>query len=118
MRLFPPQWEALCARDDVPDGASRGFGEIFAVRLGAEVRVYVNACPHLGLPLEWMADRFLSADGSRIVCAMHGAEFRLTDGLCTVGPCLGAHLAAVPVMLRDGMVMVPAGALAAGRKRV
>ena len=34
-----------------------------------------------------MPDRFLSADGSLIVCATHGAEFRITDGECLRGPC-------------------------------
>ncbi len=89
----------LCRLDDLPDGAARGFAPtpggftgLFAVRQGGEVLVYVNACPHLGTPLDWTPDRFLSADGRRILCATHGAEFRIADGECLRGPCLGERL--------------------------
>ena len=63
-----------------------GFTGLFAVRQGDAVHVYVNSCPHIGTPLDWMPDRFLSADGSLIVCATHGAEFRIADGECLRGP--------------------------------
>jgi nitrite reductase/ring-hydroxylating ferredoxin subunit len=108
---------ALCRVDDIPDGGAKGFGPapggitgLFAVRQGAELRVYVNACPHIGTPLDWVPDRFLSADGSRIVCATHGAEFAVGDGLCLRGPCLGDRLEAVMIEIRDGVVFVPEGA--------
>src|SRR4029077_8727479 len=62
---------ALCRLEDLPDGAARGFPPppggftgLFAVRQGDAIVVYVNACPHIGTPLEWTADRFLSHDGS------------------------------------------------------
>ena len=80
----------------IPDGGSKGyepaegcFTGIFAVRRGDDVRVYVNSCPHIGAPLDWAPGRFMSADGQRIICAMHGAEFEIDDGRCTRGPCLG-----------------------------
>ena len=79
----------------------------FAVRHGQTVRVFVNACPHLGLPLEWQPDRFLSADGEYIVCATHGAEFRVADGVCVRGPCRGERLTPVPCEVAGGMVLVP-----------
>jgi nitrite reductase/ring-hydroxylating ferredoxin subunit len=104
----------LCRLDDIPDGGARGFAPapggftgLFAVRQGATVRVYVNACPHLGTPLDWTPDRFLSADGTRLVCATHGAEFRIADGLCLRGPCLGDRLEAVMITLKDDAVLVP-----------
>lgn len=104
----------LCRLDEIPDGGARGFGPapggftgLFAVRHGDRVVVYVNACPHLGSPLDWTPDRFLSADGSHIVCATHGAEFRIRDGLCERGPCLGARLEAVMIEVKDGAVLVP-----------
>jgi nitrite reductase/ring-hydroxylating ferredoxin subunit len=104
----------LCRVEDIPNGAARGFAAapggfvgLFAVRWGEAVHVYVNSCPHVGVPLDWAPDRFLNSQGDRIVCSTHGAEFRIHDGLCITGPCLGDHLEAVPVELRDGLVLVP-----------
>jgi nitrite reductase/ring-hydroxylating ferredoxin subunit len=103
----------LCRIADIPDGGAKGFGPspggftgLFAVRCGAAVTVYVNSCPHVGIPLDWTPDRFLSGDGERIVCAMHGAEFRVTDGACIAGPCLGEGLERVAAEIRDGVVLV------------
>ncbi|MBN9508913.1 MAG: Rieske (2Fe-2S) protein [Alphaproteobacteria bacterium] len=105
---------ALCRLTDLPDGSARGFGPapggftgLFAVRQGDEVFVYVNACPHLGTPLDWTPDRFLAADGRYIVCATHGAEFRIADGACLRGPCLGERLERVMIEIKDGVVLVP-----------
>jgi nitrite reductase/ring-hydroxylating ferredoxin subunit len=104
---------ALCRLDDLPPGAARGFDAhgidngLFAIRLIDRVVIYVNACPHLGVPLDWLPGRFLSADGQMIICATHGAEFRLADGMCLRGPCQGDQLTPVPGRVRDGWVMVP-----------
>lgn len=107
-------WRALCRLDELPDGAARGFGPgpggftgLFAVRRGEQVFVYVNSCPHIGVPLDWAPDRFLSTDGSRIVCSTHGAEFTIETGLCTHGPCLGDRLEGVMIEIKDGVLLVP-----------
>jgi nitrite reductase/ring-hydroxylating ferredoxin subunit len=107
----------LCRVEDIPDGGSRGFGPapgsftgLFAVRRGAQVLIYVNSCPHLGVALDWAPDRFLTADGARIICATHGAEFRIEDGLCLRGPCRGDRLRTVSFWLEDGMLTVDADA--------
>jgi nitrite reductase/ring-hydroxylating ferredoxin subunit len=107
----------LCRVSDIPDGGARGFDPapggltgLFAVRQGEMVYVYVNACPHLGLSLDWAPDNFLSADGSLIVCANHGAEFRIADGTCQRGPCRGQSLEAVPAWINEGLIEVPADA--------
>jgi nitrite reductase/ring-hydroxylating ferredoxin subunit len=104
----------LCRVDDLPDGTARGFPPapggftgLVAIRRDNAVRVYVNSCPHLGTPLEWTPDRFLSADGSLIVCATHGAEFRIADGECLRGPCFGERLEPVMVNVKDGTIYVP-----------
>ncbi len=86
-----------------PDGAFTGF---VAVRQGGRVFVYENACPHIGTPLDWTPDRFLSVDGRHLICATHGAEFTLDTGLCVSGPCRGDRLTAVEVVVRDGVVLV------------
>ena len=105
---------ALATIDDIPDGTSKGFPPapggftgLFAVRQGSEIHVYVNSCPHIGTPLDWARDRFLSVDGSRIVCATHGAEFRISDGECLRGPCLGDRLERVMIQIKDGIIYVP-----------
>jgi nitrite reductase/ring-hydroxylating ferredoxin subunit len=108
----------LCRLEDIPDGESRGFPPapggftgLFAVRRGGEVFVYVNSCPHVGLPLDPAPDRFLDARREAIVCSAHGARFRIEDGLCTSGPCHGESLEAVPVRLdEEGRVVVAADA--------
>jgi nitrite reductase/ring-hydroxylating ferredoxin subunit len=111
---FDPTLRALCRRDDIPEGGSRGFGPapggftgLFAVRRGGAVFVYVNSCPHIGTPLDWAPDRFLTADGKRLVCATHGAEFAIEDGVCVRGPCIGDRLESVISEIRDGVVLVP-----------
>ena len=100
--------------DEIPDGGSKGFAALsrlhaglFAVRRGAQIRVYVNSCPHLEVGLDWVEDKFLSTDGSVIVCAMHGALFQIDDGLCTFGPCYGSRLEVVNIKVTDGAVFVP-----------
>ncbi len=104
----------LCRLDDIADGGSRGFGPapggftgLFAVRRAERVYVYVNSCPHIGLPLNWNPDQFLSEDGALIICANHGAEFTVEDGGCLRGPCRGAWLENVPVTITNGLVQVP-----------
>ena len=107
----------LCRLEDIPDGEARGFEPapggftgLFAVRRGDAVHVYVNSCPHIGVPLDWAPNRFLSTDRTRIICAMHGAEFRIVDGVCTRGPCLGDALEPIMSHVENGVVLVPAGA--------
>ena len=113
----PTPMRALCRLSDLAEGQARGFGAapggftgLFAVCRGGRVFVYVNSCPHIGVPLDWAPDRFLSTDASRIVCATHGAEFRIEDGACVAGPCLGDRLEAVPATVRDGVILVAADA--------
>ena len=105
---------ALCRLDDIPDGGSRGFGpalggftRLFAVRQGDQVFVYVNCCPHVGASLDWAPDRFLTADGTAIVCSVHGAVFGIQDGVCTAGPCVGQGLERVRSRVVDGVLVVP-----------
>jgi nitrite reductase/ring-hydroxylating ferredoxin subunit len=115
-RLLPDAdgQRALCRLEDIPDGASKGFAAIaggftglMAIRCGNAVFVYVNSCPHIGTPLDWTPNRFLSRDGRTIVCATHGAQFRIDDGVCINGPCIGDSLESVPTEIRDGTVYVP-----------
>jgi nitrite reductase/ring-hydroxylating ferredoxin subunit len=103
----------LCRLEDLPDGSAKGFEGppgsfigLVAVRQGDEVHVYQNSCPHIGTPLDWTPDRFLSADGRYLVCATHGAEFRISDGLCLRGPCKGDSLERVLIRINEDVVFV------------
>lgn len=101
----------LCALADLPDPGARGFrfregSRLFAgflVREGLAVRGFVDSCPHAGWPLAALDDRYLTRDARHILCAGHGALFRL-DGTCVAGPCAGDRLSAWPVEVRGGEV--------------
>ena len=97
---------ALCALNDIEDGAAKGFAlpsgrDIFVVREGGRVYGYENSCPHQGTPLDWTPDTFISEDSGLILCATHGAQFQIADGVCVSGPCMGDRLTAVAVRV-DG----------------
>jgi nitrite reductase/ring-hydroxylating ferredoxin subunit len=78
----------------------------FVVRAGAELRGYVNRCPHAGHPLNLLPDRFFTPDGALILCSSHGALFEKLTGYCVAGPCAGRSLTPVPLALRGGYVML------------
>nr|WP_321442769.1 Rieske 2Fe-2S domain-containing protein [uncultured Cohaesibacter sp.] len=73
------------------------------------VRAYHNVCPHIQTPLETFPHEFLDKkDPSIIICSTHGARFRLSDGECLSGPCVGQSLTTVAVTLRqDEIFMLP-----------
>jgi nitrite reductase/ring-hydroxylating ferredoxin subunit len=101
---------ALCRLDELADPGSRGFAiegeEIFIVRRGRLVAGYVNSCPHTRGPLDWVPDQFLDLERRHILCATHGALFRIEDGHCLAGPCVGDKLTAVAVEIVDGVVVL------------
>ena len=104
----------ICRLDELGDPDSRGMTvthggqlhDVFVVRQGERVFGYRNSCPHTGGPLDWVPDRFLNLDKDYIQCATHDALFRLHDGACVAGPCKGDSLAAVPVIIEAGDVVV------------
>ena len=101
---------SLCHSDDIPEGGARGFelpqGNIFVVKRKTGLFVYLNSCPHLGLPLEWEKDAFLDAEGLYIKCTNHGAFFIPETGECIQGPCLGDSLWPVDYFLEDGLILI------------
>ena len=106
----------LCRLSDVADGGSAAFEptingqprRLMAIRRGDRMFVYENSCPHLGWPLDIVAGRFLDSSGRHILCTNHGALFRIEDGVCVKGPCIGAALPAVPAEVTDGIVVLRA----------
>ena len=111
---LPPPGHVLCPLADIAEGAAGVFEfreghrriEIFVLRHEGGVVGYVNDCPHRHLPLDGMPGRFLTRDGALIQCVNHGAKFRIADGVCIAGPCVGAGLRPVAVAVVDGAVVL------------
>jgi nitrite reductase/ring-hydroxylating ferredoxin subunit len=93
----------VCRQEDLVRGVARsaqlGHDEeglpILALLLRDEdgaIVAYRNLCRHLPVPLDVGTGRVLSADRTHLVCATHGATYRLRDGYCVKGPCEGLSL--------------------------
>ncbi len=63
-----------------------------------EPRAYRNLCQHIPVPLDGGSRSFLTDDGKHFRCGTHGALYRIEDGYCESGPCLGSYLR--PLRLR------------------
>jgi nitrite reductase/ring-hydroxylating ferredoxin subunit len=104
----------LCRLDELAEPDARGFSidqngrrlDLFVVRSSGRVYGYVDSCPHIGTPLEFLPDRFLTRDQTQILCSTHGARFEIGTGLCVAGPCKGRSLERVPVMVNEGWVVL------------
>ena len=112
---FAPQpGTVLCTLADIPDKGAKEviFGEgydsfcIVLLRSGESVHAYRNRCAHVHIPLNYEPDVFHVYDGDVLMCAHHGAMYRIADGYCFDGPCEGASLAPVPVAVRGDSVLV------------
>ena len=104
----------LCDAGELAEGTSRGFDPtgtgrdtMFIVRR-AGLHAWRNACPHWsGTSMAWRKDAFLNREGTRIVCAAHGAQFDIATGSCTLGPCIGESLTRVELIeSADGSLLV------------
>ncbi|GAB4351123.1 MAG: Rieske (2Fe-2S) protein [Gammaproteobacteria bacterium] len=102
----------LCKLEELVEQKTKGFDfeiddswvGLFVVHHEGEVYGYLNRCPHVGTPLNWVPDRFLDSEGEYLQCATHGALFRIEDGYCEFGPCAGESLSAATIVVRDGTV--------------
>ena len=100
--------QRLCAFEDIPEGGAKGFQraqqKIVLLKKRGKIYAYRNACPHLGIPLEWVDDQFLDSSQSMIQCANHGALFVIETGKCVSGPCSGQKLQAINCQIIEGDV--------------
>lgn len=104
----------LCLLDDIPLGGAkgvlpnhRGRDQVILIRQSDRIYGYVNNCPHYDkAPLGWKKDAFLDGDRQHIMCAAHGALFRIDTGECVIGPCLGQGLTPVRVVLQGSQVIL------------
>jgi nitrite reductase/ring-hydroxylating ferredoxin subunit len=104
---------AVCHVNDVAKRGAVGFvlarrdGDktvafpIFVVRQGKAYHAYVNRCPHQGARIDFQPGHFLDQGHRAIICGKHGALFELATGKCYDGPCTGAALEKIEVVV-DG----------------
>jgi nitrite reductase/ring-hydroxylating ferredoxin subunit len=85
---------------ELPHGASKKFtirrgefeAEALLVNYQGHLFAYLNRCPHIGISLDWVDNQFFTVDGRYLMCANHGAVFEPPTGECIWGPCVGAAL--------------------------
>ena len=107
----------LCALTEMAANPAKGFAiktgasdqYIFVVQHNDRLYGYINRCPHTGVNLDWLPDQFLDDTGKLIVCATHGAQFRIEDGYCIHGPCSGKSLTSVAISIDDSRVFLHLG---------
>jgi nitrite reductase/ring-hydroxylating ferredoxin subunit len=105
--------DPLCRIEQIADGGALEvqaaidgqLESLVLLRAGAVVRGFHNVCPHAGRLLNWAPGRFLIEDGA-VVCAAHGAMFRIPDGTCISGPCRGQTLREVALRIDGGAVFL------------
>lgn len=108
----------LCRAEEIPEGGGRGFRfgsgpdllMVFVVRRRGALHAYENACPHMGTPLNFLPDRFFDRSGEHLLCATHGALFRVADGFCVEGPCAGKSLRPAAIHIVDDEIVLLDGA--------
>lgn len=105
----------ICTSGDLAD-AGRGVrfevdygGEpaaAFVVRQAGEVHAYLNRCAHIPMELDWQPGAFFDSDGRDLICSTHGATYSASTGKCLGGPCAGGALVKLPVVERDGFIVL------------
>ena len=101
----------FCRVDEIPDNgaisvhvdSSTGGFDIILMRQGGEVFGYHNECPHQGRNLDYAPGKFLVKEGC-IMCAAHGALFKVASGERVAGPC-STGLVRVPLRIEDDHVV-------------
>jgi len=76
----------------------------FAVRFDDHPVAYLNQCAHVPTALDWQPGEFWDQEHRYIICAVHGALYEPSRGVCVLGPCPGKSLTRIPLEERDGNV--------------
>ncbi len=103
--------ERIASLEDVPDDSTllvtlrNGFEkvEVVLTRFDGDVAAWKNTCPH------WSDVRLDKGSGAELrdgelLCTRHGATFDTASGHCTHGPCEGAYLEEIDVVVEEGAV--------------
>lgn len=104
----------LGSADEVHEGKSKAYTltinnktvALFVVHFRGTFYGYENQCPHTGVNLNWQPDQFIDHSGKNIICTTHGALFRIEDGLCEWGPCLGQQLRSLTIHIENGKLIL------------
>jgi len=104
----------LCKLDEIIEAGTKEYRitvsgieqDIFIVYHNHKFYGYKNICPHHELSLNWMPDMFLDYERSLIQCSNHDAKFRIEDGECIAGPCIGERLTPVAISIIDDKIML------------
>ena len=100
--------------DEIKEGESKAYTltisdkdvNLFVVHHCGKFYAYKNHCPHTGISLNWQPDQFLDNSSQYIQCSTHGALFRINDGLCEWGPCLGKNLQPLNIYIENEKLML------------
>jgi nitrite reductase/ring-hydroxylating ferredoxin subunit len=107
-----PRGIRLASLEDIPDAGAivvhAGEGDarvsLILTRHKGGVSCFRNRCTHANYPLQRADGRIVVQEARFLVCAAHGASYTLDEGACAGGPCNGAGLERVGIVLRDGAV--------------
>jgi nitrite reductase/ring-hydroxylating ferredoxin subunit len=81
-----------------------GNTPLIVTRRDAAIAAFHNICPHAGYPLQRADGRIVVQEERYMLCGGHGASFVLDTGACAGGPCNGAGLTRIHVIVCDGVV--------------
>lgn len=100
----------LCSTHDINESEAKSFAlnetPVFAVKQDGQIFIYENACPHIGIRLEFVENQFLDMEKRFIQCSNHNALFEIDSGLCVSGPCHGKSLKPIPFEVHDNQIVV------------
>jgi len=109
----------VCGTSDIKEGEASGFvlmvvgesGEpapwpILITRKNNRIYGYENTCPHQRQRLDLAPGQFVDKEGKFISCSKHHAQFDLDTGECFMGPCKGARLTPISVVVECDDVCV------------
>jgi nitrite reductase/ring-hydroxylating ferredoxin subunit len=104
---------AVARTDEIAPGRTKKFVlqcggrelEAFVINHRGAFHAYLNRCCHIPMTMDWVENQFVTEDGAHILCSTHGALYEPVSGECIAGPPCGQYLTAVPIEVRDGIIL-------------
>lgn len=79
----------------------QGRHDLVLIKLKNEIKAYENNCPHQNVPLNEAYKIDVNPFDNTMKCSVHDAFFKIENGECIDGPCLGEHLTPVSIRVDD-----------------